>query len=248
MAPEENFPPTPKLTLTQLLTLARRQFSSGAIVWLHPEPRTYSNLDENPNPNRGTIFLGGQLSGYPPEVLSEKKLFLKISQNSQETTACARGFFLIKFPASGVFLNLPESFLSLNLPENNVVANEKIFHFLWSFSILSNYFVTIIEWTFRSNRSKVFCKKDVLRNFAKFTGKHLSVPLNFAELLRTLFLQNTSGRLLLAGNELRDAIFSLIYCEYHNFPITNQKQYSNHVTYIDLWKYILIKCLKICPI
>ena len=65
-------------------------------------------------------------------------------------------------------------------------------------------------------------KKDVLRNFAKFTGKHLRqslsfnkaahlmpatllkkrlwlrcFPMNFAKFLRTPFLQNTSGRLFL---------------------------------------------------
>ena len=43
-------------------------------------------------------------------------------------------------------------------------------------------------------------KKDVLRNFAKFTGKHWRrcFPVNFGKFLRTPFLQNTSGRLLLA--------------------------------------------------
>ena len=65
-------------------------------------------------------------------------------------------------------------------------------------------------------------KKGVLRNFTKFTGKHLCqsllfnkvaglrpatllkkrlwhrcFPVNFAKFLRTPFLQNTSGRLLL---------------------------------------------------
>ena len=69
--------------------------------------------------------------------------------------------------------------------------------------------------TFRSSRPEVFCKKGVLRNFAKFTGKHLCqsfcfskvaclcllkkrlrhrcFPLNFAKLLRIPFLQNPSG-------------------------------------------------------
>ena len=37
-------------------------------------------------------------------------------------------------------------------------------------------------------------KKDVLENFAKFTGKHLW----FAKFSKTPFLQNTPGRLLLA--------------------------------------------------
>ena len=69
---------------------------------------------------------------------------------------------------------------------------------------------------------EVFCKKDVLRNIPKFTGKHLCqglcfnkvagrrptnllkkeilaqvFPVNFAKLLRTPFLQNTFGGLLL---------------------------------------------------
>ena len=56
-------------------------------------------------------------------------------------------------------------------------------------------------------------RKSALRNFAKFTGKHLCqilfltlfkkrlwhrcIPLNFVKFLRTSFLQNTSRRLLL---------------------------------------------------
>ena len=37
----------------------------------------------------------------------------------------------------------------------------------------------------------VFYKKDVLRNFAKFTGKHF--PVDFANFLRKPFSQNISG-------------------------------------------------------
>ena len=69
---------------------------------------------------------------------------------------------------------------------------------------------------------EVFCKKGALKNFAKFTGKHLCqslffdkvhgpkpatllkkrlwlrcFPVNFAKFSRTPLLQNTSGRLLL---------------------------------------------------
>ena len=36
-----------------------------------------------------------------------------------------------------------------------------------------------IEIQFRSSRPEVFCKKRVLRNFAKFTGKHLCQSLSF---------------------------------------------------------------------
>ena len=58
--PLRKIAPTPNLTLSRILT--RGQFSSGAIVWLPPNPKTNPNLDRNPNSNRGAIFLGGQLS------------------------------------------------------------------------------------------------------------------------------------------------------------------------------------------
>ena len=61
----------------------------------------------------------------------------------------------------------------------------------------------------RSSRRRCSLKKGVLRNFAKFTGKHLCqrlffnrekkrlwhrcFPVNFVKFLRTTFLQNTSG-------------------------------------------------------
>ena len=51
----------------------------------------------------------------------------------------------------------------------------------------------------RSSRPEVFCKKGVLRNFTKFTGKRLCQSLFFNEVAGHLFLQNTSGRLLLRG-------------------------------------------------
>ena len=83
---------------------------------------------------------------------------------------------------------------------------------------------------YRSSRPGVFCKKGVLRNFSKFTGKHLCrspffnevaglrpaillkkslrhrcFPVNFAKLLRTHFLKEHSWWLLLgilSGNML----------------------------------------------
>ena len=63
---------------------------------------------------------------------------------------------------------------------------------------------------FRSSHRRCSTRKGALRNFTKFTGKHLyqslllkkrlwhrCFPVNFAKFLKTLFLQNTSGRLLL---------------------------------------------------
>ena len=80
----------------------------------------------------------------------------------------------------------------------------------------------LIQDIIRSSHRRCFTKKGVLRNFAKFAGKHLCqslffnevaslrlatilkkrlwykcFPENFAKFLRTPFLQNTFGRLLL---------------------------------------------------
>ena len=42
----------------------------------------------------------------------------------------------------------------------------------------------------RSSRPEVFCKKGVLRNFVKFTGKHLCQSLFFKETLAQVFSVN----------------------------------------------------------
>ena len=86
-----------------------------------------------------------------------------------------------------------------------------------------------IIWTFRSSHQRCSMKKGVLGNFPKFTGKHLCrvyfliklqarpanllrrrlwhmcFPVNFEKFLRTPFLQNTSGGLLL------DIVFILYF-------------------------------------
>ena len=82
--------------------------------------------------------------------------------------------------------------------------------------------ILVFYWYLQNQPPEVFCKKGVLRIFSKFTGKHLCqspffnkvaalrpatllkkrpwhrcFPVNFAKLLRTLFLQNSSRRLFL---------------------------------------------------
>ena len=61
-----------------------------------------------------------------------------------------------------------------------------------------------IRTRYRSSHQRCSVRKGFVRNFAKVTGKHLCqklryrcFPVNFAKFLRTPFLQNTSGRLLL---------------------------------------------------
>ena len=86
----------------------------------------------------------------------------------------------------------------------------------------------------RSSHRRCSVRKDVLRNFATFTGKHLCqglfmsgpkacnfikkwlwhccFPVNFAKFLRTPFLQNTSGWLLLFRvNRVSDYLAKSIY-------------------------------------
>ena len=80
----------------------------------------------------------------------------------------------------------------------------------------------------RSSHRTSSVRKGILRNFAKFTGKHLRqslffnkvaglrpatllkkrlwrrcFPVNFAKFLKTPFLQNTSGRLLLNDENVK---------------------------------------------
>ena len=83
----------------------------------------------------------------------------------------------------------------------------------WSHKKQSN----ILKPYWRSSRPELFCKKDVLKDFAEFTGNYSRqrlffdkklcnfikkrlqrgcFPVNFPKFLRTLFLQNTSGRML----------------------------------------------------
>ena len=82
----------------------------------------------------------------------------------------------------------------------------------------------------------MLCKKGVLRNFAKFTGKHLCqrlflnlwhrcFPVNFAKFLRTPLLQNTSGLLFVTGHMLQWNHFlhisNVALFSYHTFSTLN---------------------------
>ena len=92
----------------------------------------------------------------------------------------------------------------------------------------------------RSNHQMCSVKKGVLRNFTKFTGKHLcqsvffnkvaGLRLNFAKFLRTPFLQNTSGRLLLFCQVTRftDPNFSVVEM-FHGCPILRWSQFATKI-------------------
>ena len=129
------------------------------------------------------------------------------------------------------FINhISSQFLSDHNPSHSFPSDHSPFHSYHlytkspSHSHLPSLFNPIVISTFyRSSRPELFCRKGVLRNFAKFTGKHLcqsvffnkvapatllkkrlwhrSFPVNFAKFLRTPFLtEHIRWLLLLLAN------------------------------------------------
>ena len=120
--------------------------------------------------------------------------------------------------------------ISLNFVPTTVFTSSHPYPCVWKAVIrdLTDTELKIFHFTRQKQPPEVFCnKKSVLRNIAKFTGKYLCqslffnkvaglrpvtllkkrlwhryFPVNFAKFLRTSFLQNTSGRLLLTRNEI----------------------------------------------
>ena len=106
---------------------------------------------------------------------------------------------------------------------NLFILKKKVFIQLWKIWFQIKLMDRMTFLLDRSSHRRCSVKKGVLRNFAKFTGKHqcqgifLSRPwpatliknrlwhscfrVNFAEFLRRSFWQNTSRRLLLYQNE-----------------------------------------------
>ena len=60
--------------------------------------------------------------------------------------------------------------------------------------MLTFHWVESLGTKIRSSCWEVFCKKDVLRNFAKFTGKHLC---------KSLFFNNKNKKVVASGKVLR---------------------------------------------
>ena len=75
-----------------------------------------------------------------------------------------------------------------------------------SFPKNSPKLIHIIIWQAINSRPEVFCKKGVLRNFAKFTGKHLC---------QSFFLNKVAGLRPLVSLESK---YSLILVNANNFP------------------------------
>ena len=152
--------------------------------------------------------LSKEISGTVAQRCSVKKVFLEISQSSQENT-CARVSFLIKLKAWGEFCEISKNSFFYRTPP--LAASEIC---KYSYRIVAKLFILDVcrgpgyfsdkEWIastckVRSSHRRCSVKKAVLRNFTKFTGKlwHRCFPANFVKFLGKPFLQNTYGRMLL---------------------------------------------------
>ena len=131
--------------------------------------------------------------------------------------------------------------------KNKEVYRDWVSFSLWShLNIKRNY----LEY---SSHRRCSVKKGVLRNLAKFTGKHLCqrfffnkvagirpatllkkslwhrcFPVNFAKFLRTLVLQNTFGRLLLSATSPK------------SYPINNSNFFQNILALEYSYNYYLL--------
>ena len=100
-------------------------------------------------------------------------------------------------------------------------------------NIRSNCKLLLCHVRVRSSRQELFCKKDVLKNFAKFTGKwlwHMCFPVNFVKFLRTFFLTEHLRWLLLTFQS-ESTIYSF------RTSCSKQAQYLKFKWTVTLWKY-----------
>ena len=94
---------------------------------------------------------------------------------------------------------------NINIKTTHLISLTFFSYFLSFDSHVFIFFVFCISSNYKCSHRKCSVKKGAIRNFAKFTGKHLCQSLfliklqawSFAKFLRTPFLQNTSVRLLL---------------------------------------------------
>ena len=80
--------------------------------------------------------------------------------------------------------------------------------FFWLGIIVSSFIIVGYVWQiFRSSRPEVFCKKGALKNFAKFTGKHLC---------QSLFFNKVAGLSRFSGEGGLEWLFDKILALHHH--------------------------------
>ena len=145
-------------------------------------------------------------------------------------------------------------------PASSLIINfEQVIEPFLVLNIFFTFFLSVVDCTFykgtiksncillsdyvRSSRQELFCKKGVLRNFAKFTGKclcqsliskkrlwHRCFPVNFAKFLRTSFLTEHLRWLLLTFQSESTLYSSRTTC-------SKQAQYLKFKRLKTSWKY-----------
>ena len=116
-------------------------------------------------------------------------------------------------------------------------------------------------WRFRSSLLEVFCRKVIIKNFAKFTGKqqclrpatllkkrlwHSCFPVNFAKFLRTPFLQNTSGCCFLRFLFITVFFWCLPYSHFHLslFSFSASAKFSEILIFFTPWYAHVCVCIR----
>ena len=139
---------------------------------------------------------------------------------------------LLKKPLSENFLFCAVIFRLLQVPQMNTVLRHL------------SMIILLVSSSCRNSRPEVFCKKDVPRNFAKFTGKHLCqslffnkvtdllkkrlwyrcFPVNFVKFLRTPILTEHHRWLLLIMLDTLEKKLKRKYFDWGCFPQIQRKQ------------------------
>ena len=143
---------------------------------------------------------------YLEHLENPKTFYLKLFFSNIVLKVCCPKFFLCSALKSLCFSALTQSLI-----------NYHELKFIYLFKLLFTFDLHLL---YRSSHRRCSIKKGVLKNFTKFTGNHMCqnlffnkvadlrpatllkkrlwhrcFPVNFVKFSRTLFLQNTSGRL-----------------------------------------------------
>ena len=146
--------------------------------------------------HRELIFVFSILSDDSWNILSRKNIFREKRKGWLGTNVLIS---LIRIRVTSMLIKLP----IFKSPQKQFVYDAKLKAAFWR---LIHSFILNISWRLqlrtmfssRSSRSQMFCKINILKNFAKFKGKHIKsatllkkrlqhrcCPLNFAKFLRT---------------------------------------------------------------
>ena len=113
-----------------------------------------------------------------------------------------------------------------------------LFSYQWLISLSTRVLLGVTVYYFHVTYASeavvrgVLCKEHVLRNFTKFTGKHLHQSLRGSKVAGVLFLQNTSGDCFWCFKvNLHSIILELIT------SCSRQVQYLNFKWTVTSWKY-----------